>query len=583
MRPWTDGTASTLEKAASGKGKKERLLPLLLLPLSLALLLCGARTAQAATYYISSAIGSDTNVGTSKTLPWAHAPGMQGCTGICSSTTPQAGDQFILRGGDTWGSANLPWDFTWSGAAGNRIYLGVDKTWFSGSSFAKPVVNGGSACCSSALLILDHDGHVTLDGMEFTGLMMLNAAASSIDISGSTIGDILMTNLYVHNWNRCTGAHAPVAACSAAVTDNSANAGGIQGDAYTGIVETGVIIDHSEIGNPENGGNIGSCAHNIEQFNYSYCHDASSGCKQGCRIVHDSRFNNIGDTFDGVSHQDVIYADTFLPASPNMQSYIYNNLITNSCCFASATSIYPNPFTSNATTSIEYWIFNNVVWGPNANIGNDIDSYNPLGLSLTVKIHDWNNTYAPNPASCVVATTRPGGVMTQVDVQNTHCVGTTGSPLTCNNMATSCTATNYVSQPTATATGQGYATSNNYAPTSASGSTVGAGANLTSLCSGPLVPLCTSTTLGNTITGTPRPTIGAWDVGAFQFSSSGSPSSACDVNKDGSTNVADVQGEVNQALGISACANDINQDGSCNVIDVQRVVNAALGGQCVAQ
>jgi len=58
-------------------------------------------------------------------------------------------------------------------------------------------------------------------------------------------------------------------------------------------------------------------------------------------------------------------------------------------------------------------------------------------------------------------------------------------------------------------------------------------------------------------------------------------SSSCDVNKDGSTNVADVQGEVNQALGASACANDINQDGVCNVVDVQRVVNAALGGQCV--
>ena len=57
--------------------------------------------------------------------------------------------------------------------------------------------------------------------------------------------------------------------------------------------------------------------------------------------------------------------------------------------------------------------------------------------------------------------------------------------------------------------------------------------------------------------------------------------SACDVNKDGSTNVADVQGEVNQALGSAPCTNDINQDGSCNVIDVQRVVNAAMGGQCV--
>jgi len=57
--------------------------------------------------------------------------------------------------------------------------------------------------------------------------------------------------------------------------------------------------------------------------------------------------------------------------------------------------------------------------------------------------------------------------------------------------------------------------------------------------------------------------------------------SACDVNRDGSTNVVDVQLQVNQALGAAACASDLNRDGSCNVIDVQRNVNAGLGGSCV--
>ncbi len=60
--------------------------------------------------------------------------------------------------------------------------------------------------------------------------------------------------------------------------------------------------------------------------------------------------------------------------------------------------------------------------------------------------------------------------------------------------------------------------------------------------------------------------------------------SACDLNHDKSTNVADVQLEVNAALGVTACtpANDINKDGVCNVVDVQRVVVAALGGACVS-
>jgi len=67
-------------------------------------------------------------------------------------------------------------------------------------------------------------------------------------------------------------------------------------------------------------------------------------------------------------------------------------------------------------------------------------------------------------------------------------------------------------------------------------------------------------------------------AGLYSAASTYSP---CDVNGDGTVNVADVQGEVNQALGISTCKNDINLDGQCNVIDVQRVVNAAMGGQCV--
>ena len=55
-------------------------------------------------------------------------------------------------------------------------------------------------------------------------------------------------------------------------------------------------------------------------------------------------------------------------------------------------------------------------------------------------------------------------------------------------------------------------------------------------------------------------------------------SSPCDVNGDGAINVADVQMEVNMALGIGSCT---NPSGTCTVTAVQRVVNAALGGTCV--
>ena len=92
----------------------------------------------------------------------------------------------------------------------------------------------------------------------------------------------------------------------------------------------------------------------------------------------------------------------------------------------------------------------------------------------------------------------------------------------------------------------------------------------------------------------PNPTLvarpsGAWDIGAYQSGGVVAPpppppsGSACDVNQDSVTNVADVQQCVNQSLGVATCTADINKDGICNVVDVQRVVNAALGGQCVTQ
>jgi hypothetical protein len=88
--------------------------------------------------------------------------------------------------------------------------------------------------------------------------------------------------------------------------------------------------------------------------------------------------------------------------------------------------------------------------------------------------------------------------------------------------------------------------------------------------------------------GVTRGADGVWDRGVYEFVSGSPPppppsGSACDVNSDGTTNVVDVQQEVNQALGTTNCTADINKDGQCTVIDVQRVVNAALGGQCVTQ
>ncbi len=71
-------------------------------------------------------------------------------------------------------------------------------------------------------------------------------------------------------------------------------------------------------------------------------------------------------------------------------------------------------------------------------------------------------------------------------------------------------------------------------------------------------------------------------VGLLLFSASlWAQTSPCDLNQDGTVNVADVQSAINMSLGQAVCTANIYGTGVCNVVVVQRVTNAALGGTCV--
>ena len=111
--------------------------------------------------YFISAAGADTNDGTSEAAPWLHLPGMPKCIGTCASTAPVGGTGFILRGGDTWHFGNSSaspytggtWTWSWSGSSGSPIYIGVDPTWYSGNSWARPVLaNGDNPASTSTTL-----------------------------------------------------------------------------------------------------------------------------------------------------------------------------------------------------------------------------------------------------------------------------------------------------------------------------------------------------------------------------------------------------------------------------------------------
>jgi hypothetical protein len=89
--------------------------------------------AHATTYYVDYTTGNDSNAGTSTGSPWKHAPGMQGltpagastgdgCTGTCASTTINAGDKIILKGGTVWPYTTAPWVFSPSGSSSSQLY-----------------------------------------------------------------------------------------------------------------------------------------------------------------------------------------------------------------------------------------------------------------------------------------------------------------------------------------------------------------------------------------------------------------------------------------------------------------------------
>ncbi len=79
------------------------------------------------------------------------------------------------------------------------------------------------------------------------------------------------------------------------------------------------------------------------------------------------------------------------------------------------------------------------------------------------------------------------------------------------------------------------------------------------------------------ITGGPSSTV---PVTLTVYSQGTSP--ACDINGNGSLSVADVQQEINEALGAAQAVNDLNGDHVVNSVDVQIVIDALLNLGCSA-
>lgn len=252
-------------------------------------------------------------------------------------------------------------------------------------------------------------------------------------------------------------------------------------------------------------------------------------------------YNN--EAFGGMSSDSGSHLNLFYLGNCGMTVVEYNNVAYDN---VGATSQMRQ--CGNAVNQNKYYIFNNVVWRVGSgNTAWGIDNNSCGADSSCGPLHTvynfWNNTCggahtsstAAFTASCVNNGAGAGDnpqLYLDINLYNNHAI-TSQAAAHWFDLVGAANTVNGVSSPTdttpdsanviqslTTANGQGYTIANIFAPINITNATVVfPGTDLTSNCSGGLVPLCTA------INGTARPNGSTWNGGAYQFTASSGPSS----------------------------------------------------------
>lgn len=516
-------------------------------------------------YYVAAS-GSDSNSGTSETSPFLHIPGTPKFTGS-ASLGPGVG--VIIQGGYIahFGATTAPatggtLTINTGGSSGSPLYYGIDPTWYSGSSFARPVFTGDNPTSTSFVASCAYDNsnlgnfvsisssasNVILDGIESTGRCWSGGTPNVIYATSSS-NHIYMERWYVHGWTTTRSS-----------TDSS-YAWWDQGGKQDYDILALNVVD----GNDSSAGAIGST--NCQYAGYG----TNSPCYSGGAIYegaynvwgnvfqhmsnvavtlntikwHDNHVNNLFVTYqNGGQHSNCNNEITNIPGSNN---YFYNNLTTN----VQATECYYLSVSAGNTI----YGFNNVYWGNmNFVIGSAPSGCTFLNLtspSGSGTLYWTNNTmdYAGgNGGGCQLRFSQANSPLYAWNgtayFENNDAIGYSSfSSLYTKDSTATLTAIDNggeIYQSETTANGQGYTTGDNYAPTSTSDATYQAGKSLTSMCAS--IPdsyaatACASGTSGG-VSETPgwggnvasystsaiKLRGSSWDVGAYQYQVQAAP------------------------------------------------------------
>lgn len=479
-------------------------------------------------YFADFASGSDSNAGNSESTPWQHLPGMVGCTGNCSSTTPAAGKGFILKGGVTWTSAALGWNWAWSGTGTTSspgctgsgcIYIGVDPSWYTGSTWARPIMNAGGAVLTKGSagnsLLSCYCNYVVFDNVEFTGLYWSGVPAygtgNNVSLAGGSPGigtNDTFEHLYIHGWSHGSSSSGTVE-----------NPCGFTGDTADPNNNANTILEYSVISGADTTKDSCSLVFGSPPYvEYNVLEYGSSAMViDGTSTVHDNIVQNVVTSFDSSAHENGLEINY----SKNVT--VYNNIFRHIGSGSLTVWLAPD---SGSTA----YFFNNVVY--DTDVTNVIDLAASLSGSTGSDVL-WNNTIECGPDSNpnVVCAAGINSAVKSVILQNNLFITNSGSFWNSGGVTPSLG--NNILMTKTTATSQGYTSSETYAfsPSAAypTDATPGQGSSAAALCAASGVSACNSdTTYGvaynatNHTVSSPGRTANGWssppDVGAYSYS-----------------------------------------------------------------
>lgn len=439
------------------------------------------------TFYIDYASGSNSNSGTSNSSPWKSHPYMQtstGCTGSGSapSYAHQAGDRFIFKGGVSWPAACFSMNVAAGGTTSAQDYYGVDQSWFTGSSFARPrfdcnfiVPTGNVLISSTATNIIFDNLEIVHQGINANGVFGTQAA---FQFNAGGTG-VIIENSLIHDW---------VATNTISTNTINYSAGSVYGPLTLSNTEINDVNGY--FGSGHTAVSFGGACQNCAEVKNSHIHHTMAACFT-VYSCHDSEFDHITSAiqaYDSDIHTQVIENDYGQGVEK-----IYNNLIHDNI-----------PVGVTVYTCAQTNFYNNVMWN-NGNKEILLGGCSNNSASSVANIY--NNTVDCSNTSCF-GTDSKATLAGTVNLENNHWI-TNGSPISNASAIATFNQNNNITMSTSVATSQGYTSVNLYAPTSSSGGTVHVALNLSGRCSGSLGSLCSDRLH--------VPRLTSWDAGAYLF------------------------------------------------------------------